>query len=184
METQQKANDAERTRQFALLLTENQGALRSFVLSLIPNHPDVLDLLQEINIIIWEHKDSFKIGTNFRAWAFVVARHKVMNERKKLRRAHWLVFDDDLIDTFTEEGSECSKDWVETRCRALEKCLRKLRPQDRELVEARYTSKIEFERFALNAGRPRASLRVTLCRVRAALRRCVRQHLEPRRASE
>ncbi len=170
-------NDSEQTRQFALLLTEHQGMLRSFVLSLIPNHPNILDLLQDINIILWEKKDSFELGTNFRAWSFTVARHRVMNERKRLRRSQWLVFDDDVVETMADEDDEYSSEWLLRRHQALEHCMAKLRPEDRDLVEARYTSKAELQRYSSQTGRSMPSLSVTLHRLRSSLRRCIASRL-------
>ncbi len=147
--------DNEKTRQFAMLLTEHQGALRSFVVGLIPGHPNVLDLLQDINLIIWQKKDRFELGTNFRAWVFTIARHRIMNERKKLRRGDWLVFDDDVASALAREGpvEDQSPGWVEDRHQALERCIAKLRAKDRDLLEVRYTSKVEMERFAAEVGR-------------------------------
>lgn len=166
--------DSANSGEFVRLLTDHQSVLRSYLLSQMPNHPDVRDVLQEINIVLWEHMKSFELGTNFRAWACTVARHRVMHERRKLKRGSWLVFDDDLLATLAaEDEADAHPGDFEARREALEKCLNKLRPVDRDLVEARYASKVEMERFAEETGRTRASLRVTLFRVRASLRRCI-----------
>ncbi len=164
-------------QEFVALLTDHQEMLRSFIASLIPNHPDVRDLLQEINIVLWEKRGTFKLGTKFAAWACTVARYKAMNESKKLQRANWLVFSDALLDTLASESADRSPALLDSKRHALKHCVTKLRPTDQKLLNARYTSSDALDGYALESGRNRASLRVTLARLRAALRRCIEQRL-------
>jgi len=62
--------------EFVRLLTDHQDALRALVYSFLPNHPDVKDLVQEINVVLWSRRSQFRLGTNFGAWASRVARNK------------------------------------------------------------------------------------------------------------
>lgn len=163
--------------EFVNLLIDSQEMLRCFVLSLLPNHPDVRDVLQEINIVLWEKRRSFELGTSFTNWACTVARFKALNELRKMKRAKRLVFNDELIDALAEKSSGEPSDMLESQRGALKYCMEKLRPSDHELLLARYTSHHEWERFALESDRSRPSLRVSLGRLRAALRRCIRQRL-------
>lgn len=164
-------------QEFVSLLTNHQEVLRSFVLSLIPNHPGVRDLVQEINIVLWEKRKSFELGTNFGAWINTVARFKAMNERKKLQRANWLVFNNNLIDLIAGEGEERDPELLESKRRAFNYCFQKLRKTDQSLLTARYTSSEAMENYARSSGRTRASLRVTLTRLRATVRHCIHQRL-------
>ena len=45
----------------------------------------------------------FTLGTNFKAWAFSVARYEVLNYRKQQARDARLVFSEELEETFAEE---------------------------------------------------------------------------------
>lgn len=55
------------------------------------------DILQEVNIVLWEKRKSFKPGSNFGAWACTVARYKVLEHRRaEARRNGFLVFNDEL----------------------------------------------------------------------------------------
>lgn len=158
--------------EFVKLLTASQEMLRAFALSLVPNHPDVQDLVQEINIVLWEKRSSFELGTNFSAWAHKIARYEAMNARRKLQRAHWLVFNDDLIDLIADRSTQSDMHF-ESRRDALQHCMAKLKPADQELLHARYSSRTALERYALETQRSRVSLRVTLGRLRSTLRRCI-----------
>ncbi len=163
--------------EFVRLLTEHQSPLRAYILSLMPNYTDTQDVLQDVNVVLWENRGSFELGTNFKAWAYQVVRYRVINERKKLRRNSWLVFDDDVANMLAGEGDQYTSDRMESRRQALRHCLEKLRPQDRALLRARYTSETNLERFATESGSRPGTLRVALYRLRAALRRCIDRRL-------
>lgn len=62
---------------------------------------------------------------------------------------------------------------------ALTHCLGKLSEKELKLVTARYESDQSFDALAKTFQRPVGSLRVSLHRVRAALRRCIEIQLTP-----
>ena len=166
------------TREFVSELTNCQGVLQSFIASLMPGHPDTADVLQETNLILWEKMDEFEPGTNFRAWAFAIARFKVLNHLKKCRNSKLLLFDDELLERICEAAAERSPQTHDAKVHALTHCLEDLRPKDRELVHARYHSPQSLEHYASQIGRPVASLYVTLGRLRTILRRCIQSRLK------
>ena len=60
----------------------------------MPGCSEVRDIQQEVNILLWEKMDQFKLGTNFGAWACTVAYYKVLDYRKKQKKNGFLVFSD------------------------------------------------------------------------------------------
>jgi len=83
-----------------------------------------------------------------------------------------VLLDEELIDTVALEAAE-EIDSVDLRMAALEVCLEKLRPQDRDLLHHRYRTGHGLEDYARQFGRSVSSLSVTLYRLRNALRKCV-----------
>ena len=77
--------------QFIQLLTSHQEVLRSYITSMLPNYQDVSDVLQDVNVKLWERQNTFEIGTNFGAWACTLARYSVLSHRSKLKRQGWLL---------------------------------------------------------------------------------------------
>ena len=73
-------------REFVRELTEHQAALRAFVGYLMSGTKDVADIVQEVNLLLWEKRKQFRPGTNFRAWSFTVARYLVLENRRRLRK--------------------------------------------------------------------------------------------------
>lgn len=167
-------SSASDTQQFVRLLTDHQEILRSYILSQMPSSPDVRDVLQEVNVVLWEKMSDFKLGTNFGAWACTVAYYMILNYRKKMRREGFLIFNEELCQSLATESAKREPAALEAKRRALHSCLGKLSPENRLLLEIRYeTQRDGMARLAEETGRSRASLRVTLSRLRASLRQCI-----------
>ena len=66
----------ETSAEFARLVDEHQGRLKGYILSLVFDPHAASDILQETNLILCRKADKFEAGTNFRAWAFRVAKRR------------------------------------------------------------------------------------------------------------
>lgn len=162
------------TQEFVSLLTDHQEVVRSYIISLIPGSPDVRDVLQEVNIVLWEKMSNFEAGSNFGAWACTIAYYKVLDYRKKQKRGSFLIFNDELCQSLAEEAQSRQPAVLEGKRQALEQCLAQLSEKNRALLEARYHSRSgNMAQVSETSGRSRASLRVTLSRLRANLRSCI-----------
>lgn len=157
-------------------LTRLQSQLRAYIISLMPGMSGVGDVLQETNIILWEKRIKFEAGTNFKAWACAIARFEVKAHRRKMYKLGTIMLDDDLADQLAEPFQGDTED-NEEHFQALERCLSRLTPQERELIEQRYFSKTTLESFAASSGRSSETLRNSLYRIRAALRKCIKDKL-------
>jgi RNA polymerase sigma-70 factor (ECF subfamily) len=172
------SDDSEASNQlqeFVARLTESQGRIRAFIVSLMPGSPDVSDVLQETNLVLWQSRNRFKPGTNFLAWAFTIARLEVLHNRGRAKRNGHIVLSPELLDMIAEELSDTEDH--EAYLNALETCKSKLPDKQRELIEIRYQPGRSLEEFAEKTGRKGSALRVALLRIRVALRKCVEQSL-------
>lgn len=167
--------DQEHEAKFVQLITDHQNLIRSFIISLLPGAPGVDDVIQATNSVIWRKRGEFAIDSNFRAWAFAIARFQAMAHLQELRRRRWVSLDPDVAERIAEDLEEDPTDAAEYECqlRALDRCLGKLRSKDRELVVQRYWHQTRLQDYAVIAQRSVESLKVTLFRLRAALKRCV-----------
>lgn len=169
-------NHANPDREFVRELTLHQGPILAYVRSLMGGCPGAQDILQQTNLVLWEKKDKFAAGTNFKSWAFAVARFEVLGQRKRLRRDGWLVFGQDVAEKLAHDLEDSDTDW-ENALRALEECVGKLRPQDIELVQMRYASSCGLDEYASTLQRSSGTLKARLFKIRAALRRCIESSL-------
>jgi len=170
-------DDSPQEINFVAQLTEIQLLLRLYVHSLMPGDAAAHDVVQQANATLWRKRDEFAPGTNFKAWTFSVARYEVLNHRKQQARDSWLLFGEELEQVLADDLLERADD-TERRHEALQGCLKKLRPQDRELLMHRYTATAgSLEDFAQPIGRSVGGLKVTLHRLRNALLGCVEKQL-------
>jgi RNA polymerase sigma-70 factor (ECF subfamily) len=170
-------NDGPQITEFVAALTEIQLSLRLYVQSLMPGDAAAHDVMQQANATLWRKRDEFARGTNFRAWAFSVARYEVLSNRKQQARDSRLVFGEELEQVLADDLIERPDD-TERRHEALRGCLEKLRQQDRELLLHRYTATAgTLDDFAQRKGRSVGGLKVTLHRLRNALLGCIEKQL-------
>ncbi|MGB0993502.1 MAG: sigma-70 family RNA polymerase sigma factor [Akkermansiaceae bacterium] len=171
-------HDSRKTQEFVSLLTDHQEVIRAYIIGQVPGCSEVKDILQEVNILLWEKMNTFKLGTNFGAWACTVAYYKVLDYKKKQKKNGFLVFNEELASTLSEEFASKEPEALETKRNALHSCLRKLSTKDRALLDARYNSPSgDMEQASIKTGRSLGSLRVSLSRLRTALKDCINNQL-------
>ncbi|SHK47366.1 RNA polymerase sigma-70 factor, ECF subfamily [Rubritalea squalenifaciens DSM 18772] len=163
--------------EFVCLLTEHQSALWAYIITLMPGSPDVADVLQKTNLVLWTKQEEFSLGTNFKAWAFQIARFQVLAHLKKNKRLSWMVFEEDLLDTVAEE-SGAALDASTGKLSYLDSCMQQLSAEDQQLLRYRYQSESNLAEYAAKSGRSVSSLSVTLHRLRVALRNCINRKIE------
>ncbi len=144
----------------------------------MPGLPGVNDVLQEANMTLWRKRENFQEGSNFTAWSFAVARFSVLEHRRKARKNKLLVFSDALGDELAYSPEEMTPEQEDLRRNALGRCLERLSPSHRQLVDLRYASPCSIQEFARVNGKNPGSLRVILHQIRANLRRCINSQLK------
>ena len=156
-------------------IARHQPRLRALVRCLLVRSSDVDDVLQDINAVLWEKADEFEPGTDFWAWASQIARFKVLNQVRKYGRER-LVFDMATVERLADVAEKRLQE-LDSRREALDHCLGKLAPVQRQLIDLRYVNGYAMERIAETVGRPAGSIRQTLYRIRAALLECIERRL-------
>ena len=165
------------SEEFVRLLTEAQGPVYGYLMTLIPDRSRARDLLQETNITLWKKAATFEEGTNFNAWACKIAYFHVLSFRRKMAREK-LVFDDDILDYLAERNDErLIQDFTKDRNAALKACMQKLSDKQRKLVEERYKPGASVQRIAADQGRTVGAISQTLYRIRHNLMQCIEKTL-------
>ncbi|MFO1090885.1 MAG: sigma-70 family RNA polymerase sigma factor [Hyphomicrobiales bacterium] len=77
---------ADPAHDFRKLLTEAIPSLRAFAISLSSRTDFADDLVQETLMKAWNHQDTFKPGTNLRAWLYTILRNEYYSVMRKRRR--------------------------------------------------------------------------------------------------
>src|SRR5690242_20571377 len=144
-------NETEDRKRLMTLMTRHQRQIFSYIYVLVPNRNDAEDLLQETSVVICEKFHEFREGTDFVAWACQIAFWRIRYSRQKFARAK-VVFNQDILDAVAETTAMMAGE-MDERHEALELCLQKLHPRDRDLLIARYEPGGGVEEAARRSGR-------------------------------
>jgi len=159
-------------KNFVELMTEFQGRLYGYILSLTGNPNSSNDILQETNMVLWRKSSEFEVGTNFKAWSFRIANFQVMAfQQKKFRDRH--VYDETLFEDLTKEA-EVIDEFYELRLNALGMCMETLSDEDRRLLELRYGQNRQVKELAVMLNLKANSLTQTILRLRKKLLACIK----------
>ena len=102
--------------EFVALFVRHEAAIHSFVLTLLPDAIAAEDIVQQASMTMWRRFDQYQRGTNFRNWAFQIAKFTTMNHLTKVRRDRH-VFSEQLLHLLAER-SEQRSDQLEAQRRA------------------------------------------------------------------
>jgi RNA polymerase sigma-70 factor (ECF subfamily) len=164
----------DRNAEFLRLMTQFQGRLYAYILSLLGDPDRANDVLQEANIVLWRDSGEFVPGSNFKAWAFRVAHFQVMAHRQKLIRDK-LVFEDPLLEAVAFGAREADESFDGRRER-LAGCLEKLPAPQREMLRRRYTEGQPLEEIGRERKMSANAVTQALFRIRQALMSCVARY--------
>jgi RNA polymerase sigma-70 factor (ECF subfamily) len=164
-----------REERFMQLFLQHERRLRAFIATLVPNWADADDLLQETSAVIWRKFDDFEPGTDFIDWALRIAHFEVLNYRKRQRRDR-LRFSDETVEVLATRLRNFG-DASDLRFDALQHCLLKLNPRDRELVQLRYGPGATVRDVSERVSRSLHAVYKALNRIHGLLLDCVRRSL-------
>ncbi len=161
-----------RDEEFVRLYTENRGRLLAYIGTLIPHWHDAEEVLQQTFLALQEQLDAREPPHDFFRWACGVARHKVIDYRRRQRR--WRqVFSEVALQKLSETHMACS-DLIERRRLAMRQCVAKLPPSDRRVIEHYYLQgQTTAAEVAAELGRSKNTVLKALIRIRKLLRLCV-----------
>ncbi len=167
---------------FVRHLTGCQPMLYAYILSLLPNRDDAGDVLQDVNLVMWRRSSEFVEGTNFLAWAYKIARFKILAHHRDRRRDRHVFFDEVLFQKLADEAEHRHRD-PEGAIALLDDCVEELPPPQRKLVQERYALGGSVQEIARKLGQSAAVLSVTLSRIRHTLLTCIQRKMTGRTPS-
>ncbi len=162
--------------QFVQELISCQPLLHAYILSLLPNWNDANDVLQDTNLVLWRRSKEFVDGTNFLAWAYKIARYKVLACCRQRRRSQ-IIFDDELFALVADQAEQRTPRGG-SDVHLLRECIKDLSPFQRELLRRRYAKNGSVQMMARTLGRSAPVISVTLWRIRNRLLKCIRRRLQ------
>jgi RNA polymerase sigma-70 factor (ECF subfamily) len=155
------------------LMTQYQGRLYVYILSLIGDANAANDVLQETNVVLWRESRQFVPGTNFKAWAFRVAHFQCMAHRQRLLRDR-IVFSDEVVAALAAEAKELDETF-DQRSSVVGRCLERIHARSREALRLRYAEELAVKEVAAKMNRTANAISQLLFRARQWLIECVKR---------
>ena len=162
--------------EFTQLVISHQSSLYAFIQSLVPGDSSVDDILQETNITLCAKEADFEKGSNFRAFAFSVARFKVLSHLRDKKRHQWLLTDSELCEELMDTMIQHPASELAAQDK-LRHCLTKLPSQQRQLMEKRYREGYTLRELSMAHKRSEGSLQQLFHRMRTFLRNCIEKSM-------
>lgn len=160
---------------FIAALTRHQPALEAFCHAQLGRRQDVQEVLQATCVKLWEKSADWDPETEFLPWAFAVARFTVLSHlRDKMRDR--LIFDEDVVLAMAEETETAAAQFEERR-EALGVCLQKVKPEQRDLLQAHYINGSSVRELCETTGRSASAVKMILLRLREQLSACIERQL-------
>lgn len=158
------------------LWVRNQADVYRYVFALLPDPAAAAEVVQATCVALWRKAGDVDLDRPFLPLAFRFALLEVRKHRDSNRR--WAGFvDDSVLDTLAAERS-ADHDRLELRRQALDGCVTKLPPADRDLIDRHYHRRMTIPEIAEATGRNVHTLYKSLQRIRRQLMDCITDRLE------
>lgn len=138
--------------------------MRAFARSLCGDATDADDLAQDALLKAWQARDSFRPGTNLKAWTFMIVRNQFYSEKRRAWRRQPL--DPELAErTLIDEADPASAIELDEVRRALAQ----LPEEQRDALIMVGAGGLTYEDAAEALGCPMGTVKSRVCRARARL---------------
>jgi len=170
---------------FCELVRRHQAVVRAFLGRFVRSAADVDDLAQEV--FLAAHRDLATCGDRgLRSWLFTIARHRALTwlrdeERRSRRQGRG--FEAQLMTWQADEAQQANADDETMKLVALQHCMEELPNERAELLRTYYREGEDVSSMSRRFSRPASWIKVTMFRLRRALRGCVEGRLARREAA-
>lgn len=163
--------------EFDRLVTGHQQRIYYFIRSMVFNPDDAKDTLQDVNMVLYRKRETYEPGTNFKAWAFTIARFECLSYLSRYKKKQWTTLDTGLLESIAD-GAEEKADDVDDWLAALKLCILKLTDEAKFLIQCRYQQRTPLEQTAQQLQTSVGAIKQKLFRARKQLRECVLRRLK------
>lgn len=161
---------------FTEILRLHQGRVRAYLNRYVRAREVVDDLAQDVFLQAYRSLETYRGEAPLAVWLLGIARHRalmLLREEQRRRAREGQKLEQALAGWRCGRVEETPVEDRAHELRALEDCIATLPPDSAKLVSAHYFDEKPLVELARTAGRKESAVRMTLLRVRQALRMCV-----------
>jgi RNA polymerase sigma-70 factor (ECF subfamily) len=147
-------------RALKLLYLRHHDRVRRFVMRLTGNESTAEEVVNEAFLDAWRHAAEFEGRSQVATWLMSIARFKAISQCRRRSEAHL----DDRTAAVIEDLSDTPSTSMEKRQRSdiLQKCLAKLTPVHREVINLIYYQGKKIEEVAQFTGAPVSTIKTRM----------------------
>lgn len=163
----------DKVRRYTEYYLETRPRLKAYLSSFLgANESAIEDCIQEAGLVVWNKWDGEWDLDAFQKFSFVTGRFKALSWLKKHKPAKQLMLSPTVMESLAEKSLELQRD---ERLDKLKQCMEQLKPEHRQILEARYEdqSSKAVNALAKAMGRSVDAVYKQLERLRTVLRDCV-----------
>jgi RNA polymerase sigma-70 factor (ECF subfamily) len=150
-----------------LLLERHQLKVYRFALRLVGNSATAEDIVSDVFIELWRHAASFEGRAKVSTWVLAIARNKAISA---MRRRMDQPLDDATAEALPDSAITAEETLDEAdRSALLRRCLARLSPEHREIVDLVYYHEKPVEEVAVILGVPAATVKTRMFYARRRL---------------
>ncbi|MBN1396134.1 MAG: sigma-70 family RNA polymerase sigma factor [Pirellulales bacterium] len=168
--------DGNRTDEFVREFTRCAQRLYAYIFTMMGHDSGADDVFQEASALAWEKFGEYRPGSDFFAWICRIARFRALRHFDARQRRP-RPFSDAFRDAVEADMATMS-DALDAEMLALADCYRKLRDEDRDLIDRRYAPGADTRQVAAAIGRPLSTVYRMLTRVHRELLECIERAMQ------
>jgi len=158
-------------RAFERLAIEHRDRLYRRALHLTRNVADAEDLVQDTYLRAYKHFDTFRTGTNFKAWMFQILKNTFLNQYRQ-RKSRGVTVDIGSVESQLEvrRDEDVIDAGLDMSGRAMKAALKSLQYESRMVLLLVYLAQFTYREIAETLGCPVGTVMSRLFRARRQLR--------------
>jgi RNA polymerase sigma-70 factor (ECF subfamily) len=163
------------------LVMMHQGRVRAYIGRYVRNHTVVDDIAQDVFLVAINNLNSYLGEASFDKWLLGIARNRALahlrddSRRRKRESGRLEAVTAPWLEKELAGQSDCSR--AEREISALQDCVKNLPENSAQLISEHYFKGRSSVELAKILGKNEGTLRMTLLRIRQALRDCIQNRL-------
>ena len=173
------------TVEFEYVVRKFERPLRAWLAGCAPPGVDVDEVAQRSFVAAFSRLNEYRLGTEFGAWLFTIARFQLKTEATRLRRvAHYHAqYGLDLLQRELDRRRNEPPELEQARLEHLKKCVETLGDHLTRFITWRYDEEIPLDEMASRSGRSVAAVKKQLWKIRRTLQECIENRMAVERES-
>jgi RNA polymerase sigma-70 factor (ECF subfamily) len=143
-----------------VLFQRHNVRIYRFVLRLIGNESLAEEIVSEVFLNVWRHAGSFEAKCHVTTWLLAIARHKAVSVLRQRSEAY---LDHDMAATVADPSDDAETVLDrEDRSKIIRKCLTRLSPSHREIIDLVYYHEKSVDEAARIVGVPKSTVKTRM----------------------